>query len=173
MVDTGTVDIDRKLPEAFARFRSTRSMRQGSLPRVVDRTPKASPGSIRALIDDWSHEAGAEYEQDFASLIILARSLPGDEQPTVIFSIPLEELFRESSVDWDRWHDLLDIREQRALTQQEQAEYDRMAETVARLDAEEAATSNAAVDSLVKRHERVLASIERLTEAVRQAAQHH
>jgi hypothetical protein len=64
--------------------------------------------------------------------------------------------------DWDRWHDLLTIRDHRAFTQDEQAEYDRLAQIVARVDAEAAAIGNAAIDALAKKHERVLASIERL-----------
>ena len=73
-------------------------------------------------------------------------------------------------IDWDRWHDLLDIRNQRPLTSDERAEYDEFAQIVANLDAEEAAVARPAVEALVQGHERVLASIERLTEAVRAAA---
>lgn len=76
----------------------------------------------------------------------------------------------DGPVDWDRWHDLLDILDRRALTPDEQAEYDEFGQVVAKLDAEEAAVARPAVEALVQGHERVLASIERLTKAVRAAA---
>lgn len=76
----------------------------------------------------------------------------------------------DDAADWDRWHDLLDIRDREGLTPDEQVEYDRFAKVVAKLDAEDAAVSAPAVEALVKKHERVLASIEQLTKAVRAAA---
>ena len=69
--------------------------------------------------------------------------------------------------DWDRWHDLLDIRDRGAFTPEEQAEYDHYAELVAKLDAEDGAVSDIAVEALVKKHEHAQDSIRCLTEAVR------
>ena len=56
------------------------------------------------------------------------------------------------------------------MTPSEQAEYDRFARIVDRLDAEEEALCAKSVDHLIGKHERVLASIRRLTEAVEAAA---
>ena len=74
------------------------------------------------------------------------------------------------TIDWDRWHDLLDIRDRDGFTPDEQVEYDRFAQIVAKLDAEDAAIAAPGVAELVEAHERVLASIEELTKAVRSAA---
>ena len=67
---------------------------------------------------------------------------------------------------WARWHDLRDIREKRDLTESEQVEYDGYMVIVKDLDAEEEALLTQIVDRLAEKHERVLASIRRLTEAV-------
>jgi len=67
-------------------------------------------------------------------------------------------------IDWDRWHDLLDIRAERALTTSEEQEYQEYARLAAQLDAEEGRAADAALDKLVKEHERVLDSIRRLKE---------
>lgn len=76
-------------------------------------------------------------------------------------------------LNWDRWHALLDIRAQRALTTSEEQEYEEYARIAAQLDAEEGRAADAALDNLVKEHERVIASIRRLTAAVRAAAEQH
>lgn len=73
--------------------------------------------------------------------------------------------------DWDRWHELLDIRAERTLTTSEEQEYEEYARIAAQLDAEEGRAADAALDNLVKEHERVIASIRRLTAAVRAAAE--
>jgi GrpB-like predicted nucleotidyltransferase (UPF0157 family) len=72
--------------------------------------------------------------------------------------------------DWDRWHELLDIRDKRRLTPGEEAEYQRFARITAQLDAEEGRAADAALDNLVKEHERVIASIQRATVALQAAA---
>lgn len=51
--------------------------------------------------------------------------------------------------DWNRWHDLRDIRAKRALTPAESAEYDRFVAIVDRLDAEEATRCDKVLDKLV------------------------
>lgn len=74
------------------------------------------------------------------------------------------------SVDWNRWHELLDIRDKRGLTPDEEAEHQRFAHIAAQLDAEEGKAADAALDKLVKEHERRLASLERLTQALIKAS---
>ena len=73
------------------------------------------------------------------------------------------------SVDWDRWHELLDFRDKRALTTSEEQEYEEYARIAAQLDAEEGKAADAALDKLVKEHERRLASLERLVDALGKA----
>ena len=68
--------------------------------------------------------------------------------------------------NWNRWHDLLDIQDRRTFTLCEQAEYDRFIPIVERLDDEEAALAKPGIDALVSKHERIQASIVRLTRAV-------
>lgn len=72
--------------------------------------------------------------------------------------------------DWDRWHDLLDIRARRGLTPDEEAEYQKFLVVVDGLDAEEAVIAEAYLAGCVEKHMRIIASIERLTEAVKKAA---
>ena len=69
-----------------------------------------------------------------------------------------------SAVKWDRWHELLDIKAERALTTSEEQEYQEYARIAAQLDAEEGRAADTALDNLVKEHERVLDSIRRLKE---------
>lgn len=71
----------------------------------------------------------------------------------------------------DRWHELLDIGAERSLSFTEEAEYLEFVEHVKRLDAEEGKVADAALDNLVERHERVIASIRNVTAAVKAAAQ--
>jgi len=98
--------------------------------------------------------------------------LPTGDQATEDFAglLDLPALGSILVVDWDRWHELLDLRDSRALTAEEQLEYAQIAEVVSRLDEEEAQLGGGAVDALVRKHERVLDSIERLTQAVNAAA---
>lgn len=73
-------------------------------------------------------------------------------------------------VDWDRWHWLLDLRAQRALSASEKQEYEEYVRLARELDVKEGRTADAALGNLVKEHERVIASIRRLTAAVRAKA---
>ena len=50
--------------------------------------------------------------------------------------------------DWERWHDLLDIRDGRGFTDAEQAEYVEFLPIVAKLDAEAARVGDAAIRKL-------------------------
>lgn len=70
------------------------------------------------------------------------------------------------SVDWDRWHHLLDARDSRHLDQDEELEFDLMTEIVAEIDADEEVRARAAMDPLIRQHEQVLASIRQLTDRV-------
>lgn len=74
---------------------------------------------------------------------------------------------------WDRWHELLDLLAERALTTSEEQEYEEYAQLAAHLDAKEGRAADAALDDMVKEHERAIASIRRLTAAVRAAAGQH
>ena len=71
-------------------------------------------------------------------------------------------------IDWERWHDLLTIRDHRAMTETEKREYDEMLAVVVVLDAEDAAVSEAAMDKLEQKHDRIIASIDRLTDKLRE-----
>lgn len=75
--------------------------------------------------------------------------------------------------NWDRYHDLLDIMTTRGLSSDERLKYERFLPIIAKLDAEEGEAGNVALDDLVKGHERVVASIARLTAAVHAAAEQH
>ena len=77
----------------------------------------------------------------------------------------------ETSADWERWHELLSIRDSRGMNPSEQREYEEFEAIVAEQDAQEEARSNAALDLLEEKHALVISSIERLTVAVRKAAQ--
>ncbi len=70
------------------------------------------------------------------------------------------------ATNWDRWHELLDIRARRALTTGEQQEYGDYARIAQQLDVEEGRAADAAMDGLAKGHERVIASIRRATAAL-------
>ncbi len=97
--------------------------------------------------------------------------LTGEPEGTEDFSLPGISRPIGAPVDWDRWHELRDIRDKRGLTPSEEPEYQRFARIVARLDAEAARAADVALGGLVKEHERVIASIRRLTAAVRAAAE--
>lgn len=92
--------------------------------------------------------------------------LPPVENATQAIEISWTELGADA--DWDRWHELLDIRDNRGLNAEEQTEYDRLAIIAARLDQQEELATAYAVSSLEDRHQQVIASIERLVEAVRE-----
>ena len=61
-------------------------------------------------------------------------------------------------VDWDRWHELLDIRDGPGLSPTEQVEYDRILEVVVPLDEEEARLARASLKRLKRKHEAALRS---------------
>lgn len=166
-----TVCLDRKLKEVYAGKWARRAER-GS--RWQEDTSVLSPRriSLSDLAERlFAHQPPpAEYARVVRWIVMIA-SLPMGEGETVGLSFPLHELFDEDSIDWDRWHELRDIREERALTRDEETEYEWFARIVSRLDAEEEAIAARAVEALVKKHERVIASLERLTEAVKAAAE--
>ena len=74
-------------------------------------------------------------------------------------------------VDWDRWDELRNKRRLEALTPDEDREYQRSARVVAVLDTLEAARAERAVEGLLEKHKRVVASLDRLAKAVRTAAE--
>lgn len=58
---------------------------------------------------------------------------------------------------WDRWHALRDIKEARALSSEENAEYSEMEKTAGRIDKREAARCKKAMEPFMKRHGRIIA----------------
>jgi len=100
----------------------------------------------------------------------IVRLLLNIEWATESVDLPATNGPHDGVVDWHRWHELLRLRVQRALTADEVDEYDRFSRVVARLDEEEAALARPAMEALVSRHERVLWTLQRLIDAVREAA---
>lgn len=74
-----------------------------------------------------------------------------------------------SKLDWNRWQELLDIIAERSLTTDEQLEYDAFIPTVQQGDDEELMHSRIAMNALNERHNRVLESIQKLTDALARA----
>lgn len=72
-----------------------------------------------------------------------------------------------STIDWDRWHELRDIRDRRMFTPGEWREYWAFLPIVAALDADEVRVADAAMERLVKGHERVIDSMRRATRDLR------
>jgi len=116
------------------------------------------------FLDSWASLESREWSRSPQHELLYVFSVGAVPEGTEYFSC-------EPPINWDRWHDLRDIVEKRALTVSEQAEYQRFARIVARLDAEAARPADGALDGLVKEHEGVIASIQRLTAAVRAAAE--
>lgn len=104
------------------------------------------------------------------SILSILASLPEGESATQGFSIDFGSQRGEEGVDWDRWHELLDIRDERVLTPAEQEEYERIARIVAQLDEEEARIAAVTLDRLRKQHDSVLDSIRALTDKLKAAA---
>jgi len=190
-----TVFLDRKLKPVYAgklAARSRRTKRESTWQEDASGPPSSRFLSDRAILIDKPdrphHGATALSLGDLAGhwfarhtslaqhpravrWVVMVASLPMGEGETVGISFPLHELCDEDSIDWERWHELRDIREERALTRDEETEYEWFARIVSRLDAEEETIAARAVEALVKKHERVIASLERLTEAVKAAAE--
>lgn len=73
-------------------------------------------------------------------------------------------------LNWERWHELLDKGAIAPLRGVEAAEFEKMPCIVDELDASSARVGARSMDRLVERHERVLASIQELIDAVNAAA---
>jgi len=123
------------------------------------------------FLDSWALLECGEWSPSPQSVIVYMYGLGEVPEGTEYVSFPQSSETTEPPVDWDRWHELLDIRAQRPLTTSEEKEYQEYARIAARLDAEAGRTADAALDNLVEEHERVLDSIRRLTAAVRAAAE--
>ena len=76
------------------------------------------------------------------------------------------DMDRPARIDWDRWHELLEKDESGNLLPEETMEYEQMEKVVQALDEGEARVEGRALDQLEKQHDRVLASIRRVTDAV-------
>ncbi len=66
------------------------------------------------------------------------------------------------NVNWERYHELLDIKMDRGFTKAEWREYKTYLPIVARFDAEEAARCKPIIDGLVRKHERHLKFLDKL-----------
>lgn len=133
--------------------------------------PEAGVVSVGEFLDSWASLKCGEWSPSPQSEIVYMYGLGEVPEGTEHFSFPQSSEAAKLSVDWDRWHDLRDIVDKRALTVTEQLEYQRFARIVALLDAEAARAADVALGGLVNEHERVIASIRRLTTAVRAAAE--
>lgn len=127
--------------------------------------------SVGGFLDNYFAAECYDPDQPAECVLVYMSLLTGGPEGTEYFVPPAISEPVEPRVDWDRWHELLDIRAQRALTTSEEQEYEEYARIAAQLDAEEGRAADAALDNLVKEHERVLDSIRRLTAAVRAAAE--
>nr|AQS33359.1 hypothetical protein [uncultured archaeon]AQS34139.1 hypothetical protein [uncultured archaeon] len=70
---------------------------------------------------------------------------------------------QKQNYDWDRWHELLDIRSARQLTPSEQIEYGNFEVYVLQRDAEEAAKVQPHLDALMENHMERISKLEKLT----------
>ena len=114
------------------------------------------------LIDASVHQA---ISQGYYSIL----SLPWGEWATFFVALEDPSESGETEDDWERWHQLLDLREERQLTPDEEIEYQEFSRIVVDLDARETSKSNRAARRLMKQHERVLAAIRKLTSTLREA----
>lgn len=83
--------------------------------------------SHTSLIARKEYDATADL---FEELLELRKEVAGLREMVVVFA--------DAGVDWNRWHDLLDIRDGRGLSSEEQVEYDALVKVVEVLDAKEA-----------------------------------
>lgn len=194
---TGTIDLRRNVKDVYV-ARLTKDRRLLPIPFSSDVNDTLAVDPPRRAACVLQHEQFAELDAPDAGNVSLAQFfdsylaiefldpsglgehalvymtvLTGEPEGTEDFFLEAISRPVEAPVDWDRWHDLLDIRAQRALTTSEEQEYEEYARIAAQLDAEEGRAADAALDNLVKEHERVIASIRRLTAAVRAAAEQH
>lgn len=160
-LDTTVLNLDREMSPAYETL------------AVRVRRPWAPETTVVDLRNIKQHIASAQESTPIWKWrVLLAVGLNAhDNRSTQYFSSDRLTLDRPIQVDWDRWHELLSIRDSRPMNPSEHREYERFETIVAELDAQDEARSNAALGLLEKKHARVISSIERLTEAVRRAAQ--
>lgn len=164
--DTTTLNLDREMSPAYG-IRAAR-VRGLLYPEITDQDPKRR--SLRDIMQQIASERESTPTEDW--LVVLAFGLQAhDNRSTWHFSSDRLTSDRPVQVDWDRWHELLSIRDSRPMNPSEQREYEGFEAIVAEQDAQEEARSNAALDLLEEKHALVISSIERLTVAVRKAAQ--
>lgn len=126
---------------------------------------------VGGFLDNYFTAECHDPDQPEKCRLVFVSLLAGGPEGTEHFVPPAISEPVEPPVDWDRWHELRDIMDKRGLTHSEEAEYQRFVRIVARLDAEAARAADVGLDGLVKEHESVIASIRRLTAAVRAAAE--
>lgn len=127
--------------------------------------------SVGGFLDNYFAAERHDPDQPAEFLLVYMSLFAGGSECTEYFVPPAISEPVEPPVDWDRWHELRDIMDKRGLTHSEEKEYQRFVRIVARLDAEAARAADVGLDGLVKEHENVIASIRRLTAAVRAAAE--
>lgn len=158
-----TTDFEYPVEQADPEVSTEDELDARSAAKLIDRLGETRHGR-------WLFFGAGVPDDTYVSIWEIGTSLLSADWMTEHLVLVCADRPSDSPVDWDRWHDLLDIRDREGFTPDEQVEYDRFAQIVAKLDAEDAAVSAPAVEALVKKHERVLASIEQLTKAVRAAA---
>ncbi len=132
--------------------------------------PEKSKASILQFVQQMPAAACLSIAPTRGFIVWLLDLLPRGDRATEHFSTPEKTLLTQGSIDWDRWHELLDRRDEGVLALCEEIEYAELQRAVSQLDAEEDAIATSALRGLAERHERVLSSIARLTEAVKAAA---
>ena len=71
---------------------------------------------------------------------------------------------------WNRWHELIDIRAERELTEGETGEYNTYLAVARQLDGRETERCSLYLNALIVRHNEFLFSLDRLTERIENSA---
>lgn len=81
------------------------------------------------------------------------------------YHLPTKTIETVSGQYWKRWHELIDIREERKLNEKESEEYKQMNSVVTKLHEEEAKRCRKVLEPWLERHKKSLDSLERLIAA--------
>lgn len=170
-LDTTVLNLDREMSSVYETL-DVRARRPWppETTVVVHGHSHSRPRSLRNIMQPIA--SAQEWTPSWNWRVVLAVGLHAhDNRSTRYFSSDRLTSDRAVQIDWDRWHELLSIRDSRPMNPSEQREYEGFEAIVAEQDAQEEARSNAALDLLEEKHALVISSIERLTVAVRKAAQ--
>lgn len=177
-----TLDTDVRLPDAYgAKCAESRArLNFDRVPEEQDRSLdyQAEESEESASTSAWTFRAPIRTSEPklpellmlattygFRTVVLAALSSQS-EGLTTSKVIILDDLDRPARVDWDRWHELLDKAESGILLPDEAIEYEKLEKVVQVLDAKEARVAAEGLDQLENQHDRVLASIRRVTDAV-------